>query len=129
MIRRTLATALLAAFAATVTTTTYAADVKIGASLLTQQHPFYVELANAMKAEAAKDHAQLDIAIANQDLSKQIADVQDFVTKKVDVIVLSAGRFEGRESGRVDGRARRHSRDHRRHQRGWRGSRLAHCNR
>lgn len=42
-----------------------------------------------MKAEAAKDHAQIDIAIANQDLSKQIADVQDFVTKKVDVIVIS----------------------------------------
>ncbi len=93
MIRRTLALtpALLAAFAitATVTTAAHAADVKIGASLLTQQHPFYVELANAMKAEATKDLAQLDIAIANQDLSKQIADVQDFVTKKVDVIVIS----------------------------------------
>ncbi|MFM0737708.1 substrate-binding domain-containing protein [Paraburkholderia xenovorans] len=66
-----------------------AADVKIGVSLLTQQHPFYVALADAMKQEAAKDHAQLDVAIANQDLSKQIADVQDFVTRKVNVIVLS----------------------------------------
>src|ERR1700680_727783 len=87
--RRSLLAALVAAFAATATAA-HAADVKIGASLLTQQHPFYVELANAMKAEAAKDHAQIDIAIANQDLSKQIADVQDFVTKKVDVIVLSS---------------------------------------
>ena len=86
--RRSLFAALVAAFAATATAA-HAADVKIGASLLTQQHPFYVELANAMKAEAAKDHAQIDIAIANQDLSKQIADVQDFVTKKVDVIVIS----------------------------------------
>ncbi|HTJ91956.1 MAG TPA: substrate-binding domain-containing protein [Pararobbsia sp.] len=65
------------------------ADVSIGASLLTQQHPFYVALADAMKQEAAKDHAKLDIAVANQDLSKQIADVQDFVTKHVDVIVIS----------------------------------------
>jgi ribose transport system substrate-binding protein len=64
-------------------------DVTIGASLLTQQHPFYVALADAMKQEAAKDHATLDIAIANQDLSKQIADVQDFVTRKVNVIVIS----------------------------------------
>ena len=82
---------LLAVLVTAITTATaaHAADVKIGASLLTQQHPFYVELANAMKAEAAKDHAQIDIAIANQDLSKQIADVQDFVTKKVDVIVIS----------------------------------------
>src|SRR5260370_30513579 len=86
--RRSLVAALVAAFA-TPATAAHAADIKIGASLLTQQHPFYVELANAMKAEAAKDHAQIDIAIANQDLSKQIADVQDFVTKKVDVIVLS----------------------------------------
>jgi ribose transport system substrate-binding protein len=85
MFRRSLLAALVTTFAATVAH----ADVKIGASLLTQQHPFYVELANAMKAEAAKDHAQIDIAIANQDLSKQIADVQDFVTKKVDVIVIS----------------------------------------
>jgi ribose transport system substrate-binding protein len=86
--RRSLLAALVATFAATAPAV-HAAELKIGASLLTQQHPFYVELANAMKAEAAKDHAQIDIAIANQDLSKQIADVQDFVTKKVDVIVIS----------------------------------------
>ncbi|RDK00008.1 substrate-binding domain-containing protein [Paraburkholderia lacunae] len=66
-----------------------AGQVTIGASLLTQQHPFYVALADAMKQEAQKDNAKLDISIANQDLSKQIADVQDFVTRKVDVIVLS----------------------------------------
>ncbi|WP_255581277.1 substrate-binding domain-containing protein [Caballeronia sp. dw_276] len=86
MFRRSMLAVLVTAVTATAAN---AADVKIGASLLTQQHPFYVELANAMKAEAAKDHAQIDIAIANQDLSKQIADVQDFVTKKVDVIVIS----------------------------------------
>jgi ribose transport system substrate-binding protein len=61
----------------------------MGASLLTQQHSFYVELANAMKADVVKDHAQIDIAIANQDSSKQIADVQDFVTKRVDAVVIS----------------------------------------
>lgn len=67
----------------------HADQVTIGASLLTQQHPFYVALADAMKQEAKKDNAKLDISIANQDLSKQIADVQDFVTRKVNVIVLS----------------------------------------
>ncbi|WP_084168609.1 substrate-binding domain-containing protein [Paraburkholderia acidipaludis] len=66
-----------------------AEQVTIGASLLTQQHPFYVALADAMKQEAQKDNAKLDLSIANQDLSKQIADVQDFVTRKVNVIVLS----------------------------------------
>ncbi len=31
-----------------------AKEYKIGASLLTQQHPFYIDLANAMKEEAKK---------------------------------------------------------------------------
>ncbi|HEY2000633.1 substrate-binding domain-containing protein [Paraburkholderia sp.] len=84
-----LTTALVAAALCGTCGIAQANDVTIGASLLTQQHPFYVALADAMKQEAAKDHATLDIAIANQDLSKQIADVQDFVTRKVNVIVLS----------------------------------------
>ena len=31
-----------------------AKEYKIGASLLTQQHPFYIDLANAMKEEACQ---------------------------------------------------------------------------
>jgi len=67
----------------------HADQVTTGASRLTQQHSFYLALADAMKLEAQKDNAKLDISIANQDLSKQIADVQDFVARKVDVIVIS----------------------------------------
>jgi len=61
----------------------------IGASLLTQQHPFYVELATAMKTEAVKDGVTLEVSIANQDLNKQISDVEDFISRKVNVIILS----------------------------------------
>lgn len=61
----------------------------IGASLLTQQHPFYIELADAMKAEAEAKGVPLEVSIANQDLSKQLADVEDFIVKGVDVIVIS----------------------------------------
>ncbi|MEW6346295.1 MAG: substrate-binding domain-containing protein [Paraburkholderia sp.] len=89
MKQKTIAAACVAAALFGTSVAALANDVTIGASLLTQQHPFYVALADAMKQEAAKDHATLDIAIANQDLSKQIADVQDFVTRKVNVIVLS----------------------------------------
>ena len=67
----------------------HADQVTTGASLLTRQHPFYIALADATKQEAQKDNAKLDIPIANQDLSKQIADVQDFVARKVNVIVIS----------------------------------------
>lgn len=68
---------------------TLAKEYKIGASLLTQQHPFYIELADAMKAEAKKDDVELNISIANQDLNKQLSDVEDFITKKVDAIIIS----------------------------------------
>jgi ribose transport system substrate-binding protein len=61
----------------------------IGASLLTQQHPFYISLAEAMTAEAKAENLRLEIAIANQDLNKQLADVEDFITKGVDVIIIS----------------------------------------
>lgn len=61
----------------------------IGVSLLTQQHPFYLELAQAMQQEAARQGLKLDLSIANQDLGKQISDVEDFVSKNVDAIILS----------------------------------------
>lgn len=61
----------------------------IGASLLTQQHPFYIELADAMKAEAEAKNVPLEVSIANQDLNKQLADVEDFIVKGVDVLVIS----------------------------------------
>lgn len=68
---------------------TLAKEYKIGASLLTQQHPFYIDLADAMKTEAKKDDVVLNISIANQDLNKQLSDVEDFITKKVDAIIIS----------------------------------------
>jgi ribose transport system substrate-binding protein len=61
----------------------------IGASLLTQQHPFYNELAKAMTAEAKAKNVKLEVSIANQDLNKQLADIEDFIVKGVDVIVMS----------------------------------------
>lgn len=61
----------------------------IGASLLTQQHPFYIQLASAMTAEAKAKNVPLEVSIANQDLSKQLADVEDFIVKGVSVIIIS----------------------------------------
>lgn len=81
------ATALLAA--GTALASPADATGLVGASLLTQQHPFYIELAKAMQAEAAKNGVTLQVSIANQDLNKQIADVEDFITKKVNVIIIS----------------------------------------
>ena len=48
--------------------------IVIGASLLTQQYPFYVLLAGAMRKEVEKDGVSLQLSIANQDLNKQLSD-------------------------------------------------------
>lgn len=66
-----------------------AEPITIGVSLLTQQHPFYVALADTMRQEASKNGVKLDIAIANQDLNKQLSDVEDFISKHVNAIILS----------------------------------------
>ncbi|MDK2840351.1 MAG: ribose transport system substrate-binding protein [Thermosipho sp. (in: thermotogales)] len=63
--------------------------ITIGASLLTQQHPFYVQLKNALEEEAKAENVDLIVSIANQDLNKQISDVEDFITQKVDAIIIS----------------------------------------
>lgn len=66
----------------------WAADL-VGASLLTQQHPFYIELADAIKAEAKEKGVDLEVSIANQDLGKQLADVEDFIVKGAKAIIIS----------------------------------------
>ncbi|MFJ7356105.1 substrate-binding domain-containing protein [Phyllobacterium sp. NPDC097923] len=87
MIRTHFTKLLLAGAAALMATGAFAEG--IGASLLTQQHPFYISLASAMTAEAKAENLPLEIAIANQDLNKQLADVEDFITKGVSVIIIS----------------------------------------
>ncbi|WP_243466021.1 substrate-binding domain-containing protein [Sodalis glossinidius] len=42
-----------------------------------------------MKAESQRENVTLNISIANQDMNKQLSDVEDFITKKVDAIIIS----------------------------------------
>ncbi|MDF2530811.1 MAG: periplasmic binding and sugar binding domain of LacI family protein [Clostridia bacterium] len=63
--------------------------VKIGASLLTQAHPFQVAIKDAIEAEAKNQGAEVSIAIADQDLNRQISAIEDFINKGVDVIILT----------------------------------------
>ena len=45
-----------------------------------------------MKAEAKAQNVPLEVAIANQDLSKQLADIEDMIVKGVNVLVSFTGR-------------------------------------
>ncbi|MGP9796119.1 substrate-binding domain-containing protein [Halomonas sp. 86] len=86
IIRNTLSTFGVTAFAL-MTSSSWAGG--IGASLLTQQHPFYIQLAEAMQEEATASDMPLEVSIANQDLSKQLADVEDFIVKDIDILIIS----------------------------------------
>lgn len=60
----------------------------IGVSLLTRAHVFYKDLEEGLKTEAAKNGYELIITAGEFDLGKQSAQVEDFITRKVDAIVL-----------------------------------------
>ncbi|WP_036475496.1 substrate-binding domain-containing protein [Mycobacterium sp. URHD0025] len=63
--------------------------VKIGFSQATQQSPFYVALTDSAKAEAEAQGNEFFHADANGDVTKQNNDVQDLITRGVNVLVIN----------------------------------------
>lgn len=61
----------------------------IGVSLLTRAHVFYKDLEEGLKTEAAKNGYELIITSGDFDLGKQSAQIEDFITRKVDAIIVS----------------------------------------
>lgn len=60
----------------------------VGVSLLTKGHPFYRELESSMREAAAKNGVKLLVQSGEMDLPTQTHQVEDFVTQKVDAIVV-----------------------------------------
>jgi len=60
----------------------------IGVSLLTRQHVFYKDLEEGLRTEAAKDGYQLVLTSGDFDLGKQSSQIEDFLTQKVDAIIV-----------------------------------------
>lgn len=60
----------------------------IGVSLLTRGHVFYRDLEAGLVSEAKKDNYELIITAGEFDLGKQIGQIEDFIARKVDAIVL-----------------------------------------
>lgn len=63
--------------------------LKIGFSQATQQSPFYVALTDAAKQTAERDGNELFFADANGDVTKQNNDVQDLITRGINVLVIN----------------------------------------
>ncbi len=74
----------------------------IGVSLLTRGHIFYRDLEEGLKNEADKYGYNLIITSADWDLGKQISQIEDFVSRKVDAIVVCPVDSKGIGSGIIE---------------------------
>jgi ribose transport system substrate-binding protein len=61
----------------------------IGVTLLTKQHIFYQDLEKGLLSEAKKNGYTVTVLAAEFDPAKQANQVEDFIAKKVDAIVIS----------------------------------------
>jgi ribose transport system substrate-binding protein len=71
----------------------------IGVSLLTRGHIFYRDLEEGLKSEADKNGYDLIVTSAEWDLGKQISQIEDFVSRKVDAIIVCPVDSKGIGSG------------------------------
>lgn len=60
----------------------------IGVTLLTRGHVFYKDLEAGLRVEAARNNYELIVSAAEFDIGKQIAQIEDFVSRKVDAIIV-----------------------------------------
>lgn len=60
----------------------------IGVSLLTRAHVFYKDLEEGLRTEAEKHKYELVVTAADFDLGKQTSQIEDFITRKVDAIIV-----------------------------------------
>lgn len=65
-----------------------ASSKTIGVTLLTRAHIFYKDLEEGLTEEASKNSFALIVTAAEFDLGKQTAQIEDFVARKVDAIVV-----------------------------------------
>ncbi len=66
------------------------AGMQIGVSVSTQVNPFYKAMADGVREQAKAEGMEVTILNAEDKLEKQIADVEDLIQKKVQVIVINA---------------------------------------
>ncbi len=61
----------------------------IGLAVSTLNNPFFVDLKNGVESQAEKLGYKVIVYDAQDDSSKQLANVEDLITKKVDVIIIN----------------------------------------
>ena len=61
----------------------------IGLSVSTQNNPFFVTLVEGAEEAAAKLGVSLSVADAGDDVSKQVSDIEDLVSKNISVLIVN----------------------------------------
>ena len=93
MVRHTLAAWLLASvFAAG---SALAADCKVGVSMFTLNAPYYAAQLQAAQDQAKKAGCSVSTSDGQNDMSKQIGDVEDMVSKGVNLLIINPRDPEG----------------------------------
>ena len=86
-----LASTLLAGLAATA----QAADCKVGISMFSLNAPYYAAQLQAAQDEAKKMGCSVSTSDGQNDMSKQIGDVEDMVSKGVNLLIINPRDPEG----------------------------------
>lgn len=73
-------------------------QVVVGVSLLTREHVFYNNIEKALTEKAKELNVKLIVQDASKDANKQLSQVQDFITQKVDAIILCPTNSAGSKS-------------------------------
>jgi len=64
-------------------------DIKVGVSLSTLSNPFFVSVRNGVDKLAKKNDTKVQFSDAQNDTAKQNNDIEDLITKKVDVLIIN----------------------------------------
>lgn len=62
--------------------------MKVGVTLLTMTHPFFLEMIKGLEMEAENNNFEIQIVSAEFDVAKQQNQVSDFIVQGVDAIIL-----------------------------------------
>ncbi|MEH6580241.1 MAG: ABC transporter substrate-binding protein [Amphritea sp.] len=81
-------------------TTAAAGKLSIGISVSDLGNPYFVQIARGAESKARElvgDDAEIVVVSSAYDVQRQIAQIDDFIARKMDMILLSAASYEGVE--------------------------------
>lgn len=80
------------------TASTQKKQIVVGVCLLTREHVFYNNIEKALNDKAKELGVKLIVQDSQKDANKQLSQVQDFITQKVDAIILCPTNSAGSKS-------------------------------